>query len=363
MRWFAAAVIAGALVVLAFAVFRARPRRFAPGKLEVRIVDEDGHIVPWVYTLTVDGVDERAGESAQLTLAEGRHRISARLSPAPDSASSEVVRVLVTRDAPSPNPVLELRVGASKPQLALAKLGIAPSTSKPVIPVSTITPERRPLAGGWYSCGEDVMTLDAKGRGECPGSDSIIEIRAGAGDLGGVTWSHLNRGDIFVRRAINFAPRARAIDGRSVQTRGLHLTVNSTNQSVDHWYSSWNVVLPGLEDERAIACFTLDELSACDVIPQGSGLYQPDVVLGLPAEVTFTPTLEGKPVTKWIVYLDRIRTDVTTERVTLPVSPGRHVLVLNADDTSARHELVFQISPEQKLDLGELPLELPPETQ
>ena len=65
---------------------------------------------------------------------------------------------------------------------------------------------------------------------------------------------------------------------------------------------------------------------------------------------------QGEPLTTPIIYVDRIGRDCTGEVIDLSVSPGEHVLVLNAEDSRARYEARFRIQPGLVTDMGALQL-------
>ena len=60
---------------------------------------------------------------------------------------------------------------------------------------------------------------------------------------------------------------------------------------IEQHYADLNVVMPGLKNQRAIACLRRGNDSVCDVISADAGLYEPDLVLGEAAQFTFTATL------------------------------------------------------------------------
>lgn len=359
MRWLGAVTIAVALVLIGFALVHVLRPRFSPGPLELRIVDRAGRAPRELYQLTLDD-DQRllVWTSARLTLTPGEHRITLTpWEPSSSKSKSSALTLRVIEDATSPNRPLELPVGDGLLKRFFSRTRPPPAPVPTPMHLRVSLPGGAPAAGAWYTCEDDVWNLDADGEGECPGTSPWKSIHVGTGALGGSFPFSVGPTALELAPAVNFKPRVSTPDARPVRPRGIHLTINSTNQVIDRWYSSTKVLLPGLAQERAIACLKLDELSACDVIPADGGTYEPEMRLSSDAQVIFTAMSNGAPMTKVIVYVDRVRTDLRGPPSTMMVSPGRHVLVLNSALSEARHERIFEITSGQVLDLGELALE------
>lgn len=154
---------------------------------------------------------------------------------------------------------------------------------------------------------------------------------------------------------------ARIIRGTIVGTvpTGAYLEINSAAEMDEVPISSNTFLLEGRPALRTAVCLVSGGVSKGCALAGATGDVVLEIPMGDPQPVTLTVVDEkGKPVANPILYIDRrgSRPEAPEGKASVPVVPGTHVLVVNAEGSKARAELQFAVKPGAPVDLGTIRL-------
>lgn len=347
------------LVVLA--VCAVACRKPAPAPVSFEFVDGEG--APWGEALGVrlthEGDDAgvyftwTSGSVVQV-LAPGAWRLEAKrtLPPAPPGmlrcGTIERPVRLETAFTVSGAATERFQIGPSKLEL------LANRTANRVgqwLETRTVRLSVRGVDGGASAfararCNYRLFEADDEGRVECEVREPEVDVRV----FNGAEWAELHLDGGVDEAAVQLQP--------GMQVRGtlagvdagekVHFTINSKRQMRDEWSPGPEFRLEGLVDERAIVCAYGSSGGVCDVVmPDAGSDQQVAWVPGGAANVVLRVTHHGQLVSRPVLYLNRSHFDATPVDggVSLLVTPGRNLLVVNAIGTPDRDERIVTAAP------------------
>jgi len=226
------------------------------------------------------------------------------------------------------------------------------------VKVKVVTPSGALAVDATVECAEGMMNTLGPGLFECPFFESTIGalvITATSGDSIAVAHATMNQKEV----TLTVQPR-RTLRGKVLGTvpPGAYLEVNSSAEQQEEPLTSNDFSLPNRAAVRTIVC-VCQRVPASTSQKLGCAVSVGDEVLQIPLGMPGTLQLlvhdeKAKPVESLVLYLDRSGwpLEAPQGRVSMPVVPGSHVLILNAPGSKARAELLFTIRSGQITELG-----------
>lgn len=231
-----------------------------------------------------------------------------------------------------------------------------------VLKVRVRTPDGAPVAGAEVSCVDGSAVTDAEGLATFEANlrdrDWPLHVSATKGEATGLSRPTSAASVIDVTLRSRRTLRGRVLGqlptgGRLVVTYRSG-TQNETTPLVGNAFA-----IEGVDAIRTFVCVRHDlsllkvEELGCAVV-EGSEEAVIEVGPSGALELTVVDTA-GKPIEEPLIYVDRLRQDVEAApdgKHRFPVSPGSHVIVLNAVGSRARFEARFNVRPGATTQLG-----------
>jgi len=233
--------------------------------------------------------------------------------------------------------------------------------------VTALLPDGGPAASAWVTCDQDFVVANESGVASCGKRIGEVQIAAGKDGWGAVT----TIGEAEDHRVVALAVPSMQLHvvsrgpapptGGAPLTDRYHFVVRSKAFGRDEYPTTPEAFVAAVPLTRTIVCLQYPQ-GACEIVvpPPSGGVVEVGLEAGEPGAIEFVAKTSLGPVPVPIVYLDRSRRpEVQGPTVRLPVSPGRHVLVLNLHDSPERYEAIVEVEARKTTQLGELVLETP----
>lgn len=319
----------------------------------LEVLEVDGGTVEDVEAVATPVPDtgwKSALSSGELALCRGRFRLQVT---AGDGREAELT---VDVDPREGMPPLRVVLPPLPPEV-----DEEPRTATP-LKVRVRTPEGHPVAGAEVTCVDGSAVTNAEGLAELEANlrdrDWPLHVSATLGEATGLArpTSAASVIDVTLR------PR-RTLRGRvlgQLPTGGeLVVTYRSGTQNDTAPLVGNAFAIEGVDAIRTFVCvrhdvgpMTVKELG-CAVV---EGAEEAVIEVGPPGAVELTAVdAAGKPIAEPLVYIDRMGrafTETPDGKLHLEVSPGSHVIVLNATASRARFEARFNVRPGATTQLG-----------
>lgn len=357
-------LVAAALVLIAVvvAVVSARRVRARPGDATFVLVDEAGRNLDTVAYFEVDGDDGSGFKSFLLT--EGRHTLRVRPVtphlPMSHEFTFEPFTVRLSVAGPEAPGTQEIPVkvsGALAWRLAVAVARTAAEPRSHAVEVELSWPDGGAAAGVPLRCLGHELVTNERGRAVCA-PVSAVGVTIWARTPGLVATADLSGDEEEVALTLEpaMALRLVVLDGGA----RTPIAVNSKRLQQEVIAQFARPVVVTAPIDRTIVCAGHPPFGACDVVvpPPDGGARSIALAMGDEGRVRFEPRSRGSPVASLVVYLDRVKSDVSPGPTqTYAALPGQHVLVLNTGTGPERIELVFHVDAGAETELGVLELQ------
>lgn len=356
-----------AVIVLAIAGatvwWQTRPLTVRPGKVRFELRDAWGRPWPEPATIWVDPVGA-GDESTEFEVREGELKLVVRPPPVvgpdgmrcgtttPFEHGSMALRVEGSAATTTQTVTLRLGPSVSEGLSSLVKERYDDFEATRTVTVTVELPDGGPAGKVWVTCDDELTVTDEQGKASCGRRKGAVGLRAGVDGVGAA--EEVAETDAHATLRV-VAPTAQLhVVARTSSAARSQFVIRSKDFSKGFLVSTPELFVPAVPRARFIVCLEAAE-AACEVVvpPLEGGLI--DVVLepGPLGELEFIASTVDGVVPTPIVYLDRNqRPEVKGPTIRLPVSPGRHVLVLNVHGGPERYETLVTIDSGKTTSLG-----------
>jgi hypothetical protein len=143
---------------------------------------------------------------------------------------------------------------------------------------------------------------------------------------------------------------------------GASISVNSKEENSSFPFTPPDFVLTERPATRSIVCVWAESAErGCAVAqPVAGGELEVTIPVGAPGQLSFTVSdARGQPVPDPVLYVDRFsaRPPVDGGVVTLSLSPGQHLLIVNVRGGPERYETILSVEAGKSRHLGRIELQ------
>ena len=323
----------------------------------------DGKPAAGLWDLHARRLDGRAWETTSKWYASGR----VLRHSYPTSLLLPVGSFKVTAKEEFAHGEAELRVTGTSPQAPLRIYGIAdplppPEPTRP-LRVRVLDANGSPVGDAGVECSGGYSTrTDSSGAGaiavpETAALPTLVWARAG----GRKAEAHPEDWNKEVLLQLNRSMNVRGnVVGELRESAILSVNSKEAQQSVP--FSPPHFELPDLPAVRTILCVSSENSErGCAIVtdPIEGGELEVAIPIGPPAQLTFSVSdARGQSVAEPVLYVDRhtARPPIDGGVVTLGLSPGQHLLIVNVNGGPERYETILTVEAGKAQHLGRIEL-------